>query len=139
MTTSGDAEGARLRARAQGQKSDAMQELLCSLDKGVGRWADEFVFGEVWNRDGLEFSERMLVAIASLATQGRGDLLRNYLHGALEDGISARKIQECLVMLVVYAGFPTATAMLNEWRATLDSARRQGVAIVDDPGSPTGQ
>ena len=132
----GDAQrnGAELRRRAQGEKSEKLQALLCSLDGGVGRWADEFVFGEVWARDGLPFEERMLVAIASLATQGKAPMLRNYTFGALQAGVSARKIHETLVMLVVYAGFPTATNMLYEWKQVLDSARAQGIAINDDPG-----
>jgi 4-carboxymuconolactone decarboxylase len=126
--------GAALRRRAQGARADQLQALLVSLDPGVGRWADEFVFGEVWGRPGLDFESRMLVAISSLATQGKGALLRNYAHGALQAGVSARKIHEALVELVVYAGFPTATSMLFEWQQVLAAARRQGVAIRDDVG-----
>ena len=126
--------GAALRRRAQGARAEQLQALLVSLDPGVGRWADEFVFGEVWGRPGLDFESRMLVAISSLATQGKGALLRNYAHGALQAGVSARKIHEALVELVVYAGFPTATSMLFEWQQVLAAARRQGVAIRDDVG-----
>ncbi len=134
--TEGRAEsrGAALRRRAQGAKADQLQALLTSLDPGVGRWADEFVFGEVWGRPGLDFESRMLVAITSLATQGKSALLRNYAHGALQAGVSARKIHEALVELVVYVGFPTATSMLFEWQQVLVAARRQGVAIREDVG-----
>jgi 4-carboxymuconolactone decarboxylase len=127
-----EAPGAALRRRAQGAKADQLQALLTSLDPGVGRWADEFVFGEVWGRPGLDFESRMLVAITSLATQGKGALLRNYAHAALQAGVSARKIHEALVELVVYAGFPTATSMLFEWQQVLIAARRQGIAIRED-------
>jgi 4-carboxymuconolactone decarboxylase len=126
--------GAALRRRAQGAKADQLQALLTSLDAGVGKWADEFVFGEVWGRPGLDFESRMLVAITSLATQGNAPLLRNYLHGALQHGVSARKIHEALVELVVYVGFPTATSMLFEWQQVLRMARSQGVAIHEDIG-----
>ena len=126
--------GAALRRRAQGAKADQLQALLTSLDPGVGRWADEFVFGEVWGRPGLDFESRMLVAITSLATQGKSALLRNYAHGALQAGVSARKIHETLVELVVYVGFPTATSMLFEWQQVLAAARRQGIAIREDVG-----
>ena len=129
-----ESRGAALRRRAQGAKADQLQALLASLDPGVGRWADEFVFGEVWGRSGLDFEGRMLVAITSLATQGQGALLRNYAHGALQAGVSARKIHEALVELVVYVGFPTATSMLFEWQQVLVAARRQGVAIREDVG-----
>src|SRR5260370_34037517 len=134
--TEGRAEspGAALRRRAQGAKADRLQALLTSLDPGVGRWADEFVFGEVWGRPGLDFESRMLVAITSLATQGQGALLRNYAHGALQAGVSARKIHEALVELVGYVGFPTATRMLLHWRQVLVAARLQGVAIREERG-----
>jgi 4-carboxymuconolactone decarboxylase len=130
-----EAEGAALRRRAQGAKADRLQAVLTSLDPGVGRWADDFVFGEVWSRPGLDFESRMLVAITSLATQGNGALLRNYAHGALQAGVSARKIHEALVELVVYVGFPTATSMLFEWQQVLAAARKQGVAIAEDVGN----
>lgn len=126
--------GAALRRRAQGAKADQLQALLTSLDPDVGKWADEFVFGAVWGRPGLDFESRMLVAITSLATQGKGALLRNYAHGALQAGVSARKIHEALVELVVYAGFPTATSMLFEWQQVLATARRQGIVIHEDVG-----
>jgi alkylhydroperoxidase/carboxymuconolactone decarboxylase family protein YurZ len=126
--------GAALRRRAQGAKADQLQALLTSLDPGLGKWADEFVFGAVWGRPGLDFESRMLVAITSLATQGKGALLRNYAHGALQAGVSARKIHEALVELVVYAGFPTATSMLFEWQQVLATARRQGIVIHEDIG-----
>jgi len=129
-----EVHGGALRRRAQGAKADQLQALLTSLDPGVGRWADEFVFGEVWGRPGLDFESRMLVAITSLATQGKGALLRNYTHGALQAGVSARKIHEALVELIVYTGFPTATSMLFEWQQVLAAARRQGVAIREDVG-----
>jgi len=129
-----DLPGAALRRRAQGAKADQLQALLTSLDPGVGAWADEFVFGEVWGRPGLDFESRMLVAITSLATQGNAPLLRNYAHGALQAGVSARKIHEALVELVVYVGFPTATSMLFEWQQVLLAARRQGVVIREDIG-----
>jgi 4-carboxymuconolactone decarboxylase len=127
-----ESRGAALRRRAQGAKADQLQALLVSLDPGVGRWADDFVFGEVWSRPGLDFEARMLVAIASLATQGKSATLRNYAFGALQGGVSARKIHETIVELVVYAGFPTATNMLYEWVQVLNDARAQGIPIKDD-------
>jgi 4-carboxymuconolactone decarboxylase len=71
----------------------------------------------------------MLVAIASLATQGRSVQLRNYLFGAVQDGISPRKIHEALVMLVVYAGFPTALAALADWRDVQAACERHGMPL----------
>jgi 4-carboxymuconolactone decarboxylase len=122
--------GRKLRRRAQGAKADQLQALLCGIDPVLGEWADGFVFGEVWARPGLSQDERMLVAIAALAVSGNPDQMRNYLWGALQGGIPARKIHESLLMLVVYAGFPRALNALHVWRTVLESARASG--LVDD-------
>jgi 4-carboxymuconolactone decarboxylase len=100
--------GRLIRRRAQGAKADALANALCELDPVLLEWTDSFIFGEVWGREGLEFEERMLVAITALASLGQIPQLRNYLHGALQAGIPSRKIQEGLLMTSVYAGFPAA-------------------------------
>ena len=44
-------------------------------------------------------------------------------------GSLPRKIHEALLMMVVYAGFPTALTSMVVWKEVLASARRQGVSI----------
>ena len=116
--------GAAGRRLAQGRKSDVLQARLTELDPGMARWADEFVFGEVWARDGLSFEERSLVAVGVLAATDRMDMLRNYLHGALQRGVPEEKLREALVMQVVYAGFPLAIKALAELDGVLRAHRR---------------
>jgi 4-carboxymuconolactone decarboxylase len=126
-------QGAAIRRRAQGAKSDSMQTIAADLDAEMPDFVDGFVFGTIWTRPGLSFEERMLVAISALAAQGKGDQLRNYLFGALYEGMSARKVQETLVMMFVYGGFPNASSMLLLWRETIERARRQGLKVDLDP------
>jgi 4-carboxymuconolactone decarboxylase len=118
--------GAALRARAQGAHSPALGQALADLDPELLEWADEFIFGKVWSRPGLSFEDRMLVAITALAVQGATTQLRNYLHGALQDGMEPDRIREALVMLVVYVGFPTALAALGVFKEVLESHERAG-------------
>ena len=115
--------GRELRERAQGAKAEALQQALTSLDPDAAAWADEFIFGTVWDRPGLEFEDRMLVAITALAAQGNSAQLRNYLHGALQDGMPPEKIHEAMLMLVIYCGFPTALAALGVWKEVHTSHR----------------
>ncbi len=126
-------EGAERRARAQGAKHEQLRNELASLDPAMAEWADDFIFGDVWGREGITQDERMLVAISALAATEHPSQLKNYLHGALQAGISARKVNEALLMMVVYAGFPTALGALVVWKDVLAAARRQGVPIdLDD-------
>jgi 4-carboxymuconolactone decarboxylase len=122
--------GAKRRRRAQGVKADALQADLAGLDVGIAEWADDFIFGQVWGRPGLEQHDRMLIAITALASLGRTAQLRNYLFGAVQDGVPAAKIHEALVMLVVYAGFPVALTALAEWRSVRDACERNGISLT---------
>ena len=119
------AAGAQRRSRAQGAKADKLQAALEALDPDLGRWANEFVFGEVWADDALAFDERMLVAVTALATLNRRNQLRNYLHGALQAGVPAEKLREAMKMLTVYAGFPVAIEALVELDAVFAARERR--------------
>ena len=126
-------DGAQRRARAQGAKHEALRDELASLDPAMAEWADGFIFGDIWGRPGISQDERMLVAITALAATEHPAQLRNYLHGALQAGISARKINEALLMMIVYAGFPTALTSMVVWKEVVASAARQGVPIDLEP------
>lgn len=125
------AEGRTRRRQAQGAKADKLQEALAALDPQLVEWADGFIFGEVWGREGLSFEERMLVAISQLAATNRPVQLKNYLFGALEAGIPARKIHEALIMLTVYTGFPNALGAMACWDEVCAASRRRGIDLGD--------
>ena len=110
------AVGRALRERAQGEKAPALAAAMQALDPDLPEWSDGFIFGQVWNRPGLDFEPRMLVAISALASLGQIPQLRNYLHGALQAGIPAEAVRETLAMTCVYAGFPAGLNALDCWR-----------------------
>jgi 4-carboxymuconolactone decarboxylase len=116
--------GMERRRRAQGVKADGLQAALEALDPTMGRWADEFVFGEVWAGEALEHRDRMLVAIAMLAATTRLNQLKNYLHGALQSGIKEDELREVMKMLTVYVGFPGAIEAMLQLDAALAIHRR---------------
>jgi len=117
-------QGRRLRARAQGARTDELGAALAAVDPDLLEWADSFIFGEVWSTDGLGFEDRMMVAITALAVRGDVQQLRTYLHGALQAGIDPVRIRESLKMLVVYAGFPTAIKALAAFGDVLATHER---------------
>lgn len=123
--------GKERREKAQGKRAEILQGRLRDTDPGLARYADDFIFGDVWARPGISHEERMLVAIAVLAAGGHTELLRNYLHGALQDGISPRKLHEVLVMLCVYVGFPPTVPAVGELRRVFAKAVEMGVCDAD--------
>ena len=117
--------GRAIRERAQGAKAEQLGQRLESLDPVLLDWTDEYIFGTVWARPGLVHEERMLVAISSLASLGNIAQLRNYFHGALQDGIAAEKIRETILMLGIYAGFPVMLTAMDSWKEALAAHNRR--------------
>ncbi|MBJ7336758.1 carboxymuconolactone decarboxylase family protein [Mycolicibacterium sp.] len=113
--------GAQRRHRAQGEKHAVLQQSLVDIDPEVALWSDDFVFGRVWAGEDLSWEQQMLVAITALAALGNHAQLRNYLHGALQGGVSEGAVRQALSMLTVYAGFPVGIQALNVLKAVLDS------------------
>jgi 4-carboxymuconolactone decarboxylase len=106
-------QGRQMFERVYGSRMSANLERIERLDPGLVEFADEFVFGRVWARDGLELEQRFLIALTSLASLARYTQLPNYINGAIEAGIDPEVIREAFLMLTVYGGFPVATNALE--------------------------
>jgi len=128
------AAGRARREMAQGEKADGLMAALSAIDPRLAEWSDSFVFGQVWADSHLSFEEQMLVALTALGAKGQVMQLRSYLHGALQAGLDPDKIQDALVMLVVYSGFPNALNVLAEWRSVRDSHERRAAAAKEAEG-----
>lgn len=68
----------------------------------------EYVWGTVWERDGLPRATRSLINLAMLTALNRSHELGVHVRGALNNGVSVEEIQEVLLQAAVYAGVPAA-------------------------------
>ncbi|MES2069536.1 MAG: 4-carboxymuconolactone decarboxylase [Pseudomonadota bacterium] len=65
-------------------------------------------WGTVWRRDGLDLKTRSLVTLGMLTALGRTQELKGHVRGALNNGATAKEIQEVLLHATVYCGVPLA-------------------------------
>ncbi|MGF1598705.1 MAG: carboxymuconolactone decarboxylase family protein [Acidimicrobiales bacterium] len=70
--------------------------------------AGRFAFGELWARDQLSLRDRSLVVCATLTTQDKPTELRFHLQGARNNGVTDVELEELMVTVIGYVGFPTA-------------------------------
>lgn len=66
----------------------------------------EHLFGNIWSRPGLELRERSMITCAALTVLGRDPELKIHLRGALNIGISRDTINEMMIHLAHYGGWP---------------------------------
>ena len=82
---------------------------FAEVSPALARWAVEYEFGDVLARDALPATTRQLAAIMMLAARGnRDELLFTHLRGSLAAGLDRTMLEEALIQLAVYAGFPAA-------------------------------
>jgi 4-carboxymuconolactone decarboxylase len=102
--------------------ASVMQQLFGGLPQPGAMQADflditvENLFGDIWTRPGLELRERSMITVAALTVLGREPELRVHLRGALNLGISQQALEEMMIHLAHYGGWPTGVAGLRAVR-----------------------
>ncbi len=88
------------------------QQILASQG-AMGELVMDYAFGDVWMRPALSRRDRSLVVISVLAATNMVHELEIHLQGALNHGVARAEIEEMLVTLAVYGGFPRAIDGMN--------------------------
>ena len=81
-----------------------MQRVLGDVGTLSFRWA----FGEIWSRPQLPRRDRSLIVIAILGALGQESELAFHVRAGLNYGLTRSEIEEIMVHLSMYAGFPKA-------------------------------
>lgn len=78
-----------------------------------------FCWGAVWGREGLDRRSRSLVNLGMIAALGRMHELKLHVGGALRNGVTREEIQEIILQIAVYCGFPAAIDALRTVREAI--------------------
>src|SRR5215472_14546602 len=68
------------------------------------------VVGAMWSRPELSRRDRSLLVISVLAAQARDEELFLYTRNGLRNGLTPEEIEEILLHVAAYAGYPAAMA-----------------------------
>lgn len=88
------------------------------------------VVGAMWDRPQLNRRDRSLMVIAVLAAQAREDELEAHTRNGLRHGLTRNEIEEILLHVAAYAGYPAAMASSRRIDAALRAA--EGVEKLSD-------
>lgn len=65
-------------------------------------------WGDIWNREGLDHTQRRLITIAVLTAVGNDGELDMHIRAALRAGVDSDLIGEVILHTAVYAGVPNS-------------------------------
>jgi 4-carboxymuconolactone decarboxylase len=114
--------------RKKGMKILEEMDLLKSSDKPISRdfmaHIIDALYGSIWSRDDIiSLPERSLITVAVLVALNRENELKIHIRGALNLGVSKEKIEEIILHVAHYSGFPTgvsANQILNDICSEID-------------------
>lgn len=80
---------------------------VSTIAPDIKKYILEFVFGEIYSRDGLEDQEKTIVTMVTLmALGGCEHELNTHINTALNVGLEPKKIIDIFIQALPYAGFP---------------------------------
>ena len=94
----------------------------------LGTFAVDHVLGNLWSRPQLSRRDRSLIVVTFLATIGSIEELRSHVGGALQHGVTRAEIEEVILQVAGYAGYPMAmqaTRIVDEVFCAIDGIERQ--------------
>jgi len=69
---------------------------------------NEYVWGTLWSREGLDRRTRALINIGMLTALGRTEEVKIYLRAAPNIGVTKEDVREVLMQTAIYCGIPAA-------------------------------
>jgi len=85
---------------------DRRESSTNAFNADARRLSEEYCFGEIWSRPGLDRKTRSLLCVAMMVALNRQHELRIHLGTALTNGATADEVKEVLLQSVIYCGLP---------------------------------
>ncbi|HBX78420.1 MAG TPA: carboxymuconolactone decarboxylase [Acidimicrobiaceae bacterium] len=91
----------------------------------------EHLFGDIWQREGLDIRDRRLLLIGLLVGSGLNDVLDVQLPAALDRGeLTEEQLREIVILFAHYAGWPTGAKLNSQVEALI--ARRAKARAAEE-------
>ena len=111
--------------RAASDPAEALAGMQTRLGD-VGTLAFNWAFGEIWSRTELSRRDRSLVVVSILAALSRAEELAVHVPGALNHGVTRVEVEEVMVQLALYGGFPRAVEGIKAAKAAFAKIDARG-------------
>lgn len=90
-----------------GEGGAQVMQSLEGIAPDVGKYIVEFAFGDIYSRPKLDFRQREIITLSSLAAIGGAEAqLRVHINAALNVDITEETIIEVFIQAIPYIGFP---------------------------------
>ena len=93
------------------KKMDLLKNDETPVSKDLLKQIIDMLYGTIWSRtEQLSLQERSMITLTVLVALNREKELKSHLRGAKNLGITKEKIEEMILHVAHYSGFPTAVS-----------------------------
>ena len=93
------------------KKMDLLKNDETPVSKDLLKQIIDMLYGTIWSRtEQLSLQERSMITLTVLVALNRENELKSHLRGAKNLGINKEKIEEMILHVAHYSGFPTAVS-----------------------------
>ena len=93
------------------KKMDLLKNDETPVSKDLLNQIIDMLYGTIWSRtEQLSLQERSMITLTVLVALNRENELKTHLRGAKNLGITKEKIEEMMLHVAHYSGFPTAVS-----------------------------
>ena len=93
------------------KKMDLLKNDATTVSKDLLKQIIDMLYGTIWSRtEQLSLQERSMITLTVLVALNRENELKSHLRGAKNLGITKEKIEEMILHVAHYSGFPTAVS-----------------------------
>jgi len=103
-----------------------------SVSPALGRYAEEDVIGNLWQRPQLSRRDRSIVTVAVLIARSQAVDLKHHLGVALDNGVTPTEVSEIITHLAFYSGWSNALFAIV---ATKDVFKDRGITADQMPAA----
>ncbi|MFC4218945.1 carboxymuconolactone decarboxylase family protein [Flagellimonas marina] len=114
-----------------GKAGEKVVASLEDISPDLAAYIIEFAFGDIYERPLLDLKTKEIVIVSGLTAMGNAEpQLKVHLNAALNVGWTIAEVQEIILQMSVYSGFPSAVNGMTALKDILDERKKNG---VDDP------
>lgn len=110
--------------KIDGEAGQKVIDSLQDISPDLARYTIEYPFGDIYARPGLGLREREIATIAALTAMGTAlAQLKVHVQAGLNVGVTKTEIEEIIIQMSVYAGFPAALNAMQAAKEVFNGAK----------------
>ncbi|GLR72663.1 carboxymuconolactone decarboxylase family protein [Agaribacter marinus] len=109
------------------EAGERVLESLSDISPDLGKYIIEYAFGDVYNRKGLDLKSKEIAVVAALTAMANVEpQLKVHMHGALNVGCNIAEVQEVILQMSAYSGFPSSINGMMALKEVLKERKSEG-------------